>query len=213
MKFSKRERFLIVLLILVIIWALAFRLIIVPGYETLVQTREHVEELAEEKDRMDLYLKQFPDLEEKLAALDEGGEEEEFFYRDIDDVFMDQNLQEMAGRAGMDIIRMSIEGPRPMEEKGEEDEETLSQGGGLMETVIVMEIESPGVGQVKDFAQEVYQESKSVLISYIDMRAEDESGAGSAGKSGAGGGGQAGGNKGRGLAGIVEVRYYYEQTK
>lgn len=211
MKFSKRERFFIVLLILVIIWALAFRLIIVPGYGTLVQTREHVEELAEEKDRMDLYLKQFPDLEEKLAAMDEGGEEE-FFYRDIDDGFMDQNLQEMAGRAGMDIIRMSIEGPRPMEEKEDEDEETLSQGGGLMETVIVMEIESPGVGQVKDFAQEVYQESKSVLISYIDMRTEDESGAGSAGKSGAGGG-QAGGNKGRGLAGIVEVRYYYEQTK
>lgn len=200
MKFSKRERFLMGLLIFVVIWVMAFRFMIVPGYRSLVQTSEDLRELGEEKDRMDLYLKQFPDLEEHLETLEEG-KEKAFFYRDIDDSFMDRNLQEMAGRAGVEIVRMSIEESAPMEVK--DGDEMPLKSGRMMETGIMMEVKCQGVEQVKEFARQVYQKSRSVLISYIDVK--DESEAGSAGQSGERGD--------KGLKGMVEVRYYYEEAK
>lgn len=95
MRFSKRERFLIGILILVLLWTMAFKLLIGPEYEKLIRTREDLLELEGEKDRMDLYLEQFADLEERLKEQD-GEEEDEFFYHDIDDAFMDRHLQEIA---------------------------------------------------------------------------------------------------------------------
>ena len=97
MKRSKRERFLLGLLMLVSIWALALKCFILPGQGRLAEAREHLRTVKEEQSKAELYLKHYPDLRERLEELkeEEGGE---FFYRDIDDVFMDRNIQELAGR-------------------------------------------------------------------------------------------------------------------
>ena len=107
MKRSKRERFLLGLLMLVSIWALALKCFILPGQGRLAEAREHLRTVKEEQSKAELYLKHYPDLRERLEELkeEEGGE---FFYRDIDDVFMDRNIQELAGRAGVGIVRLDI---------------------------------------------------------------------------------------------------------
>ena len=136
MRFSKRERFLIGILILVLLWTMAFKFLIGPEYEKLIRTREDLLELEGEKDRMDLYLEQFSDLEERLKELD-GEEDDEFFYHDIDDAFMDLHLQEIAKRSGVEIVRMSINGPLPMDEETEKVS-TWAADHVMMETVIKM---------------------------------------------------------------------------
>ena len=112
MKRSKRERFLLGLLMLVSIWALALKCFILPGQGRLAEAREHLRTVKEEQSKAELYLKHYPDLRERLEELkeEEGGE---FFYRDIDDVFMDRNIQELAGRAGVGIVRLDIGTPVP----------------------------------------------------------------------------------------------------
>lgn len=113
MKRSKRERFLLGLLMLVSIWALALKCFILPGQGRLAEAREHLRTVKEEQSKAELYLKHYPDLRERLEELkeEEGGE---FFYRDIDDVFMDRNIQELAGRAGVGIVRLDIGTPVPV---------------------------------------------------------------------------------------------------
>lgn len=211
MRFSKRERFLIGILILVLLWTMAFKLLIGPEYEKLIRTREDLLELEGEKDRMDLYLEQFSDLEERLKELD-GEEDDEFFYHDIDDAFMDLHLQEIAKRSGVEIVRMSINGPLPMDEETEKVG-TWAADHMMMETVITMEVNCPGVEQVKNFVDEVYEEPASLFISYIDLKEKDGEADGrtaSPSENSQTENSQAGSSV---LSGMVEVRYYYEETE
>ena len=211
MRFSKRERFLIGILILVLLWTMAFKLLIGPEYEKLIRTREDLLELEGEKDRMDLYLEQFADLEERLKEQD-GEEEDEFFYHDIDDAFMDRHLQEIAKRSGVEIVRMSINGPLPMDEETEKVG-TWAADHMMMETVITMEVNCPGVDQVKNFVDEVYEEPASLFISYIDLKEKDGEADGrtaSPSENSQTENSQAGSSV---LSGMVEVRYYYEETE
>ncbi|WP_367941615.1 hypothetical protein [Enterocloster citroniae] len=211
MRFSKRERFLIGILILVLLWTMAFKLLIGPEYEKLIRTREDLLELEGEKDRMDLYLEQFADLEERLKEQD-GEEEDEFFYHDIDDAFMDRRLQEIAKRSGVEIVRMSINGPLPMDEETEKVG-TWAADHMMMETVITMEVNCPGVEQVKNFVDEVYEEPASLFISYIDLKEKDGEADGrtaSPSENSQTENSQAGSSV---LSGMVEVRYYYEETE
>ena len=143
---------------------MAFKLLIGPEYEKLIRTREDLLELEGEKDRMDLYLEQFADLEERLKEQDG---EDEFFYHDIDDAFMDRHLQEIAKRSGVEIVRMSINGPLSMDEETEKVG-TWAADHMMMETVITMEVNCPGVEQVKNFVDEVYEEPARLFISYME---------------------------------------------
>lgn len=261
MKISKRERFLIRLLMFVCIWALAFRFFIIPEKGRLAEARERLREVKEEQEKAELYLKYYPDLRERLEGLkkeDDG----EFFYRDIDDVFMDRNLQELAGRAGVGIVRLSIGTPEPVgtmeghgemktkshvsgvaprfpvlwtiwqvrrETDGGKDtagkdtagmdttgtgttgtdtggtdtggtEDTAESGKQYMASTVTLEVKCMDVGNIMEFADGIYRNDKSLVITYIDLAASEERE-----ESGMAGNG--------GLRGIVEVRYYYEKTK
>ncbi len=96
MKLSKRECFLINLLLLMLIWAAVFRLVIAPNYGSLTYTRQVTDELREEKAQMDLYLDYYPELEIQLKELEGKESREPFFYHDLDDVFIDRWLQSVA---------------------------------------------------------------------------------------------------------------------
>ena len=264
MKRSKRERFLLGLLMLVSIWALALKCFIFPGQGRLSEAREHLRTVKEEQSKAELYLKHYPDLRERLENLEEedGGE---FFYRDIDDVFMDRNIQELAGRAGVGIVRLDIGTPVPVGSRvGHRDMEDAghvsgagakadgnaveassgmgntadmngaagSSGSGIVDytadaqrtdsmsdtgdgsglrrkylvSTVTLEVKCADVGNMMEFADAIYRNDRSLVISYIDLAASDgRNGSGAAGDSGMAGAG--------GLSGIVEVRYYYEKTK
>ena len=204
MNLSKRERFLISLLLFVLLWALAYRGWIGPEYEALMKTRQQVKTLQDEKGRADLYLEHFPDLEQRLADLKEQ-EAGEFFYRNIDDVFMDQKLQEIAGNAGVEITRMSIGEPEAVTEEitNEVKDQAVKNESLLFVTTVTLEVKCPDVSHVMELADGVYRESGSMMISYMDLETSHEE------ETQTGGGSLEAG----GMRGIVEVRFYYEKTK
>ena len=158
---------------------------------------------------MEFYLSHYDELEQKLNEWENLRNKEDFFYRNIDDTFMDRNLQAMAARAGVSICRMSIgeavladfpydtEMDDP-EDSGKEAPGNGPAGGTVMESVITMEIECPDPKGVMTFADEIYREQKSVLVSFMDVEAVYESG-------------EDGQETYQGMKGIVEVRYYYEE--
>ncbi len=168
----------------------------------------------QEREEMEFYLSHYEELEQKLKEWESLRNTEDFFYRDIDDIFMDRSLQDMAARAGVSIRRMSIGGAAAAEisydtqtydaqsddpeESGKPAVESGPAGRTVKESVITMEIECPDPKGVMTFADEIYREQKSVLVSFMDVEAVYESG-------------EDGQETYQGMKGIVEVRYYYEE--
>ena len=103
MKLSSRERFLIGVLFTIIIWAVALEVFIWPGRVEYRKSVELMESGNQEREEMEFYLSHYEEWESLRNT-------EDFFYRDIDDIFMDRSLQDMAARAGVSIRRMSIGG-------------------------------------------------------------------------------------------------------
>lgn len=163
---------------------------------------------------MEFYLSHYEELEQKLKEWERFRDTEEFFYQDIDDIFMDRSLQAMAARAGVSIRRMSIgeaaaaeffydmqtDDPQTHdpEESGKPAAGSGPAGRTVKESVITMEIECPDPKGVMTFADEIYREQKSVLVSFMDVEAVYESG-------------EDGQETYQGMKEIVEVRYYYEE--
>lgn len=83
-------------------------------------------------------------------------------------------------------------------ESGKPAVESGPAGRTVKESVITMEIECPDPKDVMTFADEIYREQKSVLVSFMDVEAVYESG-------------EDGQETYQGMKGIVEVRYYYEE--
>ena len=110
MKLSSRERFLIGVLFTIIIWAVALEVFIWPGRAEYRKSVELMESGNQEREEMEFYLSHYEELEQKLKEWESLRNTEDFFYRDIDDIFMDRSLQDMAARAGVSIRRMSIGG-------------------------------------------------------------------------------------------------------
>lgn len=188
MNLSKREHFLIRLVLFCFLWALALKGVILPEYEQIMNTRRNLAQLREEKARTDLYLEHFPDLKERLAHIN-SSESEGFFYQDLEDVFMDRKLQDMAVCSGMEIRRMSI--GRPADAAGGMEGENR-----ILAVTVTMEVKCADVSNVMEFADQVYRESRSLVISCIDLETDDGDG-----------------SESTGLSGIVEAAYYYEETK
>ena len=196
MKLSSRERFLIGVLFTIIIWAVALEVFIWPGRAEYRKSVELMESGNQEREEMEFYLSHYEELEQKLKEWERLRNTEDFFYRDIDDIFMDRSLQDMAARAGVSIRRMSIGGAAAAEISY--DTQSGPAGRTVKESVITMEIECPDPKGVMTFADEIYREQKSVLVSFMDVEAVYESG-------------EDGQETYQGMKGIVEVRYYYEE--
>ena len=199
------KRQLIGVLFTLIIWAVALEVFIWPCRAGYQKSRELMESRKQEAAGMEFYLSHYDELEQKLNEWENLRNKEDFFYRNIDDTFMDRNLQAMAARAGVSICRMSIgeavladfpydtEMDDP-EDSGKEAPGNGPAGGTVMESVITMEIECPDAKGVMTFSDEIYREQKSVLVSFLDVEAVYESGEGGQGTY-------------QGMKGIMEVRY------
>ena len=182
MKLSSRERFLIGVLFTIIIWAVALEVFIWPGRAEYRKSVELMESGNQEREEMEFYLSHYEELEQKLKEWESLR----------NDIFMDRSLQDMAARAGVSIRRMSIGGAAAAEisydtqtydaqsddpeESGKPAVESGPAGRTVKESVITMEIECPDPKGVMTFADEIYREQKSVLVSFMDVEAVYESG-------------------------------------
>ena len=88
MKLSSRERFLIGVLFTIIIWAVALEVFIWPCRAGYRKSMELMESGNQEREEMEFYLSHYEELEQKLKEWERLRNTEDFFYRDIDDIFM-----------------------------------------------------------------------------------------------------------------------------
>lgn len=199
MKFSSRERFLIGVVMLAAIWAVAFLGFIIPGRNEFRRTEELLSSLEKESNAAQLYLDHYGELEKRLDAMEQTDSAEDFLFRGMDDAFMDRTLQNMAAETGVTIRRMAIGTPSAMELPDEGGEEAASQDM-IMENVITMEIESPDEKGVMELADELRRENRSLSLSYLDVESDYDTDSGGQETSG-------------GMRGIMEVRYYYGEIR
>lgn len=197
MKMTKREHTFIGLLLLVLIWGLAFRFWIAPAYGSLICTRQMLEEIRKEKAVVDLYLEQVPEMEAKMEEQEKGKKKEPAFYQDIDDVWIDRKLQWAASGAGVKLESMIIGEPKSVELP--ESETGNLKEWPLMKREVTVELEGRDVNGVIRFADEMYQEDAGFCVSYMDMKGQPE-------KAG-------GGKLGERVEGMMEVIFYYEKTR
>lgn len=219
MGFSSRERFLMRLLMLSVIWAVPYMAFMIPGYKSYALAQQKLNSLEEDHKRMEFYLSHYEDLENELHKMQAKGNTKDFFFRDIDDAYMDRDLQAKAAKAGVTISRMSIGETTYMEpadragEDATEPERRAGEGGTglenrwgknaqprILETIITMELESPDGEGIMAFAEEIRQEHKSLSVRFVDVVSVYENGDG-------------GQRRDLGMKGMAEVRYYYEETR
>ena len=110
---------------------------------------------------------------------------------------MANDLKAAAAEISYDTQTYDAQSDDP-EESGKPAVESGPAGRMVKESVITMEIECPDPKGVMTFADEIYREQKSVLVSFMDVEAVYESG-------------EDGQETYQGMKGIVEVRYYYEE--
>ena len=210
MKLSKREQFLVCLALTAAVWAVAFRLSIAPSYGQYARNVELIRERGIEQEQMRQGLDSLPVLKGHLDEMTEQEEGEGFFFHDIDDSYMDENLQEMAGQAGLVIRRMSIGSPSPMEMQAQDEltaksaKDAVGQDASseddahepdIWETVITMEVEGTDAESIMSFADEIKKEPKSLSLTFVDMAREK------------------GSPDGGSMKGIMEVRYYHGKIR
>lgn len=208
MGFSSRERFLMRLLMLSVIWAVPYMALMIPGYKSYALAQQKLNSLEEDHKRMEFYLSHYEDLENELHKMQAKGNTGDFFFRDIDDAYMDRDLQAKAAKAGVTISRMSIGETtymEPADRAGEDATEPENRWGKnaqprILETVITMELESPDGEGIMAFAEEIRQEHKSLSVRFVDVVSVYENGDG-------------GQRRDLGMKGMAEVRYYYEETR
>lgn len=203
MEFSKRERFLIGLLVFTVAWALLFRLLFLPSFEKLMLYRQQLEQMENEKAQLDLFVGQAQAGEDEEYSFTEEGEENAGFFDNGSSGFADRMLQEMAAQAGVEILVMEIGEPKKWEEEAgvpETDPRNTVSGRRrktLFERTLSLKIECGSFSQAVKLADEIGQRSPGMLVKSLDLE---------------GGERQENGEKQK-ISGRMEVGYYYVQDR
>lgn len=207
MKLSKREKIMVTLLLFVLLWAVAFRFLLVPMYTGLENKDYEILELEDRKQEMDLYLKRFGGLEDTLKEEQDKAEKHAYFLRDIDDIYVDRDIQTMAEKhqvelKGMDISLPELLGAEDKNTDGEGTQDTENQeniGKGADPAIYIIRCTVTVMGDknnIMTMADEIYQRNQSVVVTGLDVKME---------YSNDGNGNPAA----TGLRGTMSLEYYY----
>ncbi len=137
-----RERILLGITGILLAWTAAFRLAVAPAGEKSAELREFMEKMET-----------LPPagLEEESSALICGEQAADFLYKDLDSAFMDQDLQELADRAGAKILRMEIGEPAKEQE-------------GIFETRISLDFRCGSMESAENLERAIDGREKSVFL-------------------------------------------------
>lgn len=173
-RLSKREYFLISVLVVVLIWFLGWNQAVRPQRDRLKEAGERLAQLEVRREQMALYLDRVPEPEETSAAGNGAAAGTDFFYLDLDDVEIDRLLLQMASESGVDIRRMEIGDPVLIERKLPGSKDLVYTGLDevpLRYIQVGMELESETFDQIAAMAEQVYRVEKSVVTDQLEAGA------------------------------------------
>lgn len=168
-RLSKREYVLISILVVVLIWFLGWNQVVRPQLDRLGEARERLSQLEVRREQMELYLNRQPQLSVDGAA--ESGTD--FFYINLEDVEVDRLLLQMAAESGVDIRRMEIGDPAPVERKLPSSNEIVYELDEvpLKYIQVSMELDSETFEQAAAMAEQIYSADKSVVTDKLEATA------------------------------------------
>lgn len=205
MKLSKREKVMVTLLLLVLLWAVIIRFVLVPMYTALENKHYEILELEERKQEMDLYLERFGGLEDVLTEEREKAENHTYFLKDINDIYVDRDIHAVAAKNQLGLLGVVINPPELVgdDEKKDgdkaQDQETEAAKEDDSVKVYVIRCTATVVGDkgnIMSMAEDFYQRDQSVVVT--GMHAEMEYSNDGNGNAIA-----------LGLRGTMDVEYYY----
>lgn len=125
MRLSSREKILLCILAVVLIFSVSARFFVIPAIERIFSSTTVIKELGDEERQISMTADELNSIDDLLYEEKEIAEEEEYFFYDIDEVFADELLQEYSAGSGVEITKLSF--------SGEEQEEILDYSAGILQ--------------------------------------------------------------------------------
>ncbi len=168
-RLSKREYFLISLLVVILIWFLGWNQLLKPQMDSLKEAGERLAQLDVQREQVEQYIGRKPEETSGGAGTDTG-----FFYIELEDVEIDRLLQQMAAEADVDIRSMEIGKPAVVERKLPGSDQLAYTGISkvpLRYIQVSMELEAGTFDQVAAMAEQIYSLDKSVVTDHLEAEA------------------------------------------
>lgn len=170
-RLSKREYFLISLLVVLLIWFLGWNQIVKPQMDSLREAGERLEQLNVQREQVERYLQGKAGRTDLFSGEDGTAAGTDFFYTDLDDVAVDCLLVQMAAESGVDIRKMNIGEPALVERKLPGSDTFVYTG---MEEVplrciqVSLELEAETFDRIAAMAEEIYRVDQSVVTDQLE---------------------------------------------
>lgn len=111
MTLSKREKILLYILALVIVITGGWIGVITPLQNQVLQQTNILEDLRAKQQEIEMMLPALEGVEERLADEEARRQSESYFYRNLQDVFIDRTISDIAQRNGASIKEIRIDNP------------------------------------------------------------------------------------------------------
>lgn len=112
MKLTKREKILLSILGLLIFWWLVVSIGILPALNQVSEAKAEIQVMDQQKNQMKAVLERYQNIDQMIDKEKEKKSGEDFFYRNIDDVFIDRTLQALAVKHQVTITDNEIADPQ-----------------------------------------------------------------------------------------------------
>lgn len=111
MKLSKREKVLLGILAFILLIGGGVMGLLKPTWVAYTEAKQTLEETQAKKDEIQMILPALADVEDRLHTEEARKWNESFFYRDLEDVFIDRTVSSLAGENGVALTAVVLEDP------------------------------------------------------------------------------------------------------
>ncbi len=111
MKLSKREKILLGILAFVLLLGGGVMGLLKPSWAAYTEAKRTLEETEAKKDEIQMILPALADIEDRLHTEEARKWNESFFYRDLQDVFIDRTVTALAAESGVALTTVFIDDP------------------------------------------------------------------------------------------------------
>ena len=158
MRLSKRERFLVAVLMVLLLWTGFYKFYVEPGAQRLLWTMEEIETLEERIRTEKSAIQDNTDyLKEQMAAL----EKEKAYFPDMGPEQMDSKLQDLAEASGIQLTGLDLGETKDMETEG------------FVSTSISLEFLCTDQKNAAAFVDKINQEGAAMWINTFEMERQE----------------------------------------
>lgn len=155
---TEREKILLGILGILLVWTGAVRLVIGPAGKEMEELRRTMAAEKERRAEMAAYVRQADLLSEYRDRPDQA---EDFFYIGLDSAFIDSDLQALAAEAGVEIWKL-------------ESREPVTEQDGIFEVHVLLDIRCGNMDALSRMAGEIDRREKSVFLKALSAEENEE---------------------------------------